>query len=214
MWVLVVGTAVLLARGLDEPLGGGAVPDESRPVAGAVADPPSAGAGGPAEGKLPPLALIPDGPPPAAVRGLSPGEQVEALRREAGLTAEPELLVQLGALYQRLEDPVSARVAFRDALRIAPDTEAALVGLAVNPAVDEPGGLPEARSELAALARANPQSQLVAFNQGWVALYAQDPATARDSWMRAVALDPDTALGVSAGRLLEVTGDPAGTGDP
>ena len=50
--------------------------------------------------------------------------------------------------------------------------------------------------------RGQPQDQLVAFNQGWLAIYRRQAAPAEVAWTRTVALGPDTRLGRTAAALL------------
>jgi hypothetical protein len=72
-----------------------------------------------------------------------------------------------------------------------------------------------AQEELAGLAREHPRSQLVAFNEGWLAAYRQDAATAVASWDRATRLGPSTRLGRTAATLAQEVRRAAGrTGAP
>ena len=57
-------------------------------------------------------------------------------------------------------------------------------------------------ARLRGLAAENPRSQLVAFNQGWLAIYRRQAAPARAAWTRTVALGEDTRLGRTAAALL------------
>jgi hypothetical protein len=54
---------------------------------------------------------------------------------------------------------------------------------------------------LAKLAARHPQSQLVAFNQGMLAVYREDKATADAAFARVRAIDPTSPLGKVAERL-------------
>lgn len=225
IWMVAVAGAVLLADRLDDPVGASR-PDAAQPVVGGDIAVPgqvaSGGAGGSgglgtgaAEERLPPLAMVLQAPLPSELRALAPDEQVRRLRVEAGLTADPRLLLQLGALNQRLGRHDAARAAFGDALRVDPGNLAAQVGLAMSEGAAGPSGLERAESTLARLAREHPNSQLVAFNRGWLAVYRQDGPTARAAWERAVSLGADTNLGTVAQTLLRAgTGDPTGTARP
>jgi len=88
------------------------------------------------------------------------------------------------------------------------------VGLAVVPATASRDGLDEAAAALRPLAADHPRSQLVRFNQAWVALYAGDVAAARVALRRTRDLGASTRLGRSAQTLLaamgSVTFQPAG----
>lgn len=191
--------ALGLARALDAPVGSGAQ-DAARPVAGEVAVP---GTGLTSSGGLPPLALVLGEPLPAEIRGLTPQEQVAALRDSvASEGRSPGPLVQLGALLQGLGDNAAAERAYRGALQRDPDNTPAIVGLAMAEGARGPQGLRRASRTLRVLARERPESQLVAFNQGWLAIYGNDAAVARRAWRRAIALDADTPLGRAARQLL------------
>lgn len=191
--------ALGLARALDDPVGSGAA-DVARPVAGEVAVPNAAltPAGG-----LPPLALVLGEPLPPEIRGLPPAEQVAALQSSAqGEARSPGALVQLGALLQGLGQAAPAEAAYRAALRRDPDNTPAIVGLAMVEGAEDPEGLARAARILRTLSRERPESQLVAFNEGWLAVYRGDAAVARRAWTRAVALDARSRLGEAAATFL------------
>jgi hypothetical protein len=224
--VALTGGAVLLANAMDQPVGAGerdraqpaAVAASEAPATGVVEGPQTDGAtdGGaasqgpaatpaPAQAnavQLPPFAMVLDHRLPAGVAGLNPGGQAEALRERAMATNDPVTLVELGSVLQVIGDAQSAGFAYRSALKAEPRYLPARVGLALVPAMAGPAGLDDAAAALGDLAAANPRSQLVSFNQGWVALYREDLAAARTALERTRALDPDTRLGRSAGTLL------------
>jgi hypothetical protein len=210
VWAVAAAAAVLLAMGLDDPVGQGER-DASQPiVAGNVVLPNSAGR---PEG-LPPLALVLDEPLSPEVADLAPADQVAALRERAALTASPRRVVELAAVLGSFGQTGAADVAYGDALTLDADFLPARVGRILNAAAA--GGseaLDLAADRLAALEAQHPRSQVVAFNRGWLAVYRRDPATAEAAWRRAVALGSGTALGVTARRLLDAlvgaSGDPS-----
>lgn len=201
IWVGVGGAALLMARALDHPVGAGAR-DAAQPAAvGAIAD-PTAGPSG-----LPPLALVLEDPVPADLSRLSARDAAVRLRdRVLAGGGSAAQWVQLGALLQAEGRAPMARLAFQQALRIAPGDIAARAGLAMAD-----GPTARAARELGALAAENPRSQLVRFNQGWLAAYRRRAADARAAWRAAMALAPRTRLGRSARTLLAALGT-AGSG--
>ncbi|HMN98329.1 MAG TPA: hypothetical protein PKD59_02840 [Miltoncostaeaceae bacterium] len=232
IWLALTGGALLLAGALDRPVGAGDR-DRAQPAAVAASDAPASGvaegaqtdgtmgagaATGAAAGadavRLPPFAMVLDHRLPDGVAGLDPAGQAEELRRRAMATNDPVTLVELGSVMQVLGDAASAEFAFRSALDADPGNLAARVGLAVVPATCGRAGLAAAAAELRALAAADPRSQLVGFNQAWVALYAGDAAGARAALRRTRDLGAGTRLGRSAGTLLtamdSVTFQPTG----
>jgi hypothetical protein len=64
-------------------------------------------------------------------------------------------------------------------------------------------GLARASAGLEALAREHPDSQLVAFNQGWVEIYRRRAGPAERAWRRTIALGEGTRLGRTALALLQ-----------
>ncbi|HET6689591.1 MAG TPA: hypothetical protein VFG74_01895 [Miltoncostaeaceae bacterium] len=232
VWLALTGGAVLVADALDQPVGAGDRDRAQPAVPGAVAEAPAsrvvegqqtdgtadggeasrgpaAATGAPARGnavQLPAFAMVLDHRLPADVAGLNLGGQAEELRRRAMTTNDPVTLVELGSVMQVIGDAQSAEFAYRSALDADPGNLPARVGLAVVPATADRDGLDQAA--------ANPRSQLVGFNQGWVALYAGDVAGARAALRRTVALGEGTRLGRSAATLLTametVTFQPAG----
>jgi hypothetical protein len=212
VWAVLTGAAIAWAAALDDPVGAGAR-DEARPAAvGQVADPGMSGAGDvSAPEGLPPLALVVDAPLPADLAGLDAREAAVRLRDRVlggGTAAE---WVLLGSLLQQLERGPMAAGAYRAALDLEPGDVAARVGLALVDGATGAEGAQRAAAELERLAAAHPQSQLVAFNQGWLAAYRRQVEPARDAWRRTVALDPGSRLGQTASSLVDALGTgPAG----
>src|SRR5690606_28953558 len=116
---------------------------------------------------LPPLALVLDRSLPREVAALPPDEQVGRLRERADAAPSARRLTELGSALQVAGDPDGARAAYEAALRLAPGGGAARAGLAMVPGASGVDGMARASAGLAALAREHPESQLVAFNQGW-----------------------------------------------
>jgi tetratricopeptide (TPR) repeat protein len=143
---------------------------------------------------------------PPGVRDLNLAGQAEALRQSAMASNDPVTLVQLGAVLQEMGDAQSAEFAYQSALDADPGNVPARVGLALVPVTADPAKLERAAAALDDLAGAEPQSQLVSFNQGWVALYLKDVAAARAAFGRTVALGADTRLGRTARTLRTAMG--------
>ena len=198
---LVVTAALVGAAALNDPVGQGArdvVPAQPEAVAGV-------GAG--ADAGLPPLALILDAPLPDGIGDLPVREQLEPLRTLAAGDAPARRLVELGSVYQSLGLGSEARQAYLEAAERDPGDLAARVGLILVPAATGAGPAMEtADTRLAALERAEPEAQIVAFNRAWLAIYRADAATARAGLERTVALDGDTRLGAAARGLLDALG--------
>lgn len=194
------GGALLVAHSLDSPVGEGAR-DEAQPAVPGPAVVPDAALAGNTSG-LPPLAMVLDRPPPDGIAKLPPIRQAARLQDLAGRTAVPRRFVELGAVLQLLGDTQGAQSAYESALRRAPGDLAARTGLAMIAGADGDPGLARASADLGALARQNPRSQLVAFNQGWVEIYRRQAAPARDAWRRTIALGAHTRLGATAEALL------------
>jgi predicted Zn-dependent protease len=104
--------------------------------------------------------------------------------------------------------------AYRAALQLHPGDLGAQVGLALVDGATGAAGAERAAAELRRLQAAHPTSQLVAFNQGWLAAYRRQVAPARSAWRRTVALDPGSTLGQTATTLLEALGNAAAGRNP
>jgi tetratricopeptide (TPR) repeat protein len=209
VWAVVTGVAIAWAAALDDPVGAGAR-DEAQPAAvGQIADPGGTGTGAgdvAAPKGLPPLALVVDTPLPADLAGLDAGDAALRLRDRVLTGGTAEEWVLLGSLLQQLGRGPMAGGAYRAALELKPDDLAAQVGLALVDGATGSGGAERAAAELRRLAAAHPDSQLVAFNQGWLAAYRRQVAAARAAWQRTVALDPGSRLGQTASTLLDALG--------
>ena len=204
VWVVAAGGALLIANALDSPVDEGAR-DEAQAVApGPVAVPGAGGAAASADASLPPLALVLDRAPPDGIGDLPPAQQVGRLTELARTDPEPRRLMELGSALLVLGDVENATVAFRGAVARAPGDVAARAGLIMaEGAGGGAAGLAQASAGLDELARENPESQLVAFNQGWVEIYRRRAGPAERAWRRTVALDSGSLLGSTAAALLE-----------
>lgn len=195
-----VGAAVVAfagAQALDDPVGAGPI-DEAQPiVVGAIVEPGAELTG--IRGDLPPLSLVLDEPPPAEIVGLPLEDRVERLREIAG--DDPGLLLQLGVALQSTGDSPGAREAYERAAENAPDARGPEVGLLMADAASGSAGLERASQEIDVLAAAAPRDQLVAFNQGWLAVYRRDAQSALAAWERARQIDAQTPLGIAAAEL-------------
>lgn len=201
-----VSGAVIGARALDEPVGAGGVDRPAMPdgVATAPATAPSA------EQALPPLALVNDEPPPGTIGQLPLERQRELL---TDLTERPgapaRRFVELGSVAQALEDAPGARRAFTEARRREPGNLGAQVGLILIPAMGrQPTRLTAAAARLQTLSAANPDSQVVSFNLGWVQIYRSRPQQARRALERTAAISDTTPLGLTATTLLDALTPP------
>jgi hypothetical protein len=111
--------------------------------------------------------------------------------------------VELGSAYQAVGLGREARDAYRAALQRSPGEVAALAGLAMVHGAGSPKGLEIAAHDLRGLRLAHPRSQLVAFNEGWVAAYRRRPKETVADLRRAIALGPGTLLGRTATGLVQ-----------
>lgn len=207
--VAVVAAALAGAAALDRPVGEGArdaVPAQPDAIAGLS----SAAAAG-----LPPLGLVLDRPPPGGIGQLPVETQLDRLRALATPAAPARRHVELGSVLQAFGRHEEAADAYRTALAREPGDLAARIGLVMVAAADgDPDALAEAERAMAALARANPDAQIVAFNRAWLAIYRSDPDGARAGLERTVALGADTPLGVTADSLLGALRGGAGAAGP
>ena len=197
MWVLLAGTSLLVANALDQPVGAGAR-DEAQPaVPGATVNPTTGDA------SLPPLALVLDRPLPKLAADLkAPIRQAAVLQQLAADQAQPRRYVELGSVLQLLGQGPAAQKAYETALQLDPADVAAKTGLALVTAARGGTNAAEGAAALRRLAAANPDDQLVAFNEGWLAIYRREAAPAKAAWTRTVALGQDTRLGRTAAALL------------
>ena len=212
-WVVLAGGALLVAGALDSPVGEGRR-DAAQPAAvGSVATPqtaPEADSDAPPEGDLPPLAIVLARPLPAPVRDLAPGEQLEQLRLLAIRTRDAERFVELGSLLQLTGDGPSAQFSYESALRFDPGNIGAQVGLALVDGAAGEDGLARASTEVERLAAEYPQSQLVAFNRGWLEIYRRRATPAARPGSGPWPSIPNSRLGRTATALLATLGERPG----
>jgi tetratricopeptide (TPR) repeat protein len=142
---------------------------------------------------------------PYRVQGGTPAAQLEALRADR---SERGRLIY-GIALQRLGRPVSARRAFAEALRLAPNDVDALVADAVGRY--EKGDLAGAFGRLGPLTRRFPGSASVRFHLGVLLLWQSDVNAAKRQLRLAQAAEPGSRIAREAERYLEELGK-AGTG--
>jgi len=207
VWVVAAGGALLVAAALDSPVGEGTRDVAQPAVPGTVAEP------APPNG-LPPLALVLGRDLPADIRGLPAVEQATRLRDQVAQGAPAARWVELGSLLQQLGRGPMAGGAYRNALSLEPGNLEALVGLALVEGATGREGATRAAATLSDLATEHPDSQIVAFNQGWLAVYRQRAAPARAAWERTIALGPGTRLGLNAAALLDALENGSGGRNP
>lgn len=182
--------------------GAGGMPGAGMPGAGMP------GAGGPAqpsggEASLPPLTVILDRPAPGGIGELPAAQQIVRLRDLTAGQPNARRFVEMGRAQLELGDAASADASFRAALAQSPGDPAALIGRAFVDHLSGPAGPGRAKAAMARLARTHPRSQLVAFNQGWLAVYRRDRDGLVTAWRRTVTLGPDTPLGLTAAEFLK-----------
>ena len=174
VWVVVTGIAIAWAAALDDPVGAGSR-DAAQPAAvGEVADPGATSGAGDVSAPegLPPLALVIDTPLPADLAGLDAREAAVRLRDRVLTGGTAEEWVLLGSLLQQLDRGPMAAGAYRAALDLRPGDLGAQVGLAlVDGATGGRRCASGPRRSWRGSRREHPRSQLVAFNQGWLAAY-------------------------------------------
>jgi hypothetical protein len=193
--------ALGLAAALDNPTGGRSTRDPSQPiVAGPVVAPGQELTGG--QSNLPPLRLVLDRPPPGNIARLSAAKQIPRLRALADRTGGASALVQLGSAQQAVGENADALRSYREALRREPNDLSARVGVLMVDGAGGTAGLGRAARALQTLAREHPRSQVVLFNQGWVAAYRRDARQAVVSWGRTAMIDRATPLGQAARQLV------------
>ena len=134
---------------------------------------------------------------PFSIKGGTPASQLEGLRSASGLRAR----LLYGVALQRLGRPLSARRAFADALRLAPNDVDALVADAVgrydksNPSA--------AFSRLGPLTRRFPHAATVRFHLGVLLLWQRDVLEAKRQLRLARASAPGSPIAREAGRYLD-----------
>jgi tetratricopeptide (TPR) repeat protein len=151
---------------------------------------------------LPLLRLYLDRDLPAEVLVLPDiGSQVQRLQELAEAGDEPARWVELGAAAQRLGDLESADFSYSRALELDPDRLEAKIGRVMVDGATGPEGLTRAAEALTEIVRANPRSQVAAFNEAIVAVYRSDRGGAARGFARAEALGPRSPLGILARRF-------------
>jgi tetratricopeptide (TPR) repeat protein len=139
------------------------------------------------------------------VRGGTPAAQLEALRADRSLRG----LLVYGIALQRLGRTVSARRAFAEALRLAPNNVDALVADAVGRyEKSDPAG---AFGHLGPLTQRFPGSASVRFHLGVLLLWQSDVKAAKRQLRLARAAEPGSRIAREADRYLQELGK-AGTG--
>lgn len=200
---VVCGAAAATAAWLDDPVGEG--PRDAAPIVAGVVNPAGRELTG-AQESLPPLSLMSSTPLGAEYTNTTPEQQVVKLRDAIADRPTVTRYIALGRAYMALQDTSAARGAFDEAAALAPKNPEPLVGLAMLPAIGSDTGMSTATRNVDRLVKRYPQSQVVVFNQGWLALYRRDVPTVRTAWRRARALGPSTALGQLSTALLRQLG--------
>jgi tetratricopeptide (TPR) repeat protein len=142
---------------------------------------------------------------PYRVQGGTPAAQLEALKADRSKRG----LLVYGIALQRLGRPVSARRAFAEALRQAPNDVDALVADAVGRY--EKGDLAGAFGRLGPLTRRFSNSASVRFHLGVLLLWQSDVNAAKRQLRLARAAEPGSRIAREAERYLQELGK-AGTG--
>jgi len=158
-----------------------------------------------AAAKLPQLAIVLNRTD--AISQMASSNQVVALQSEIASKPTASRYLDLGQVEMSLADPQAAASAFAHAAQLAPSTPEPLVGLAMITAMSGTSAdMQTANAELLGLQSRFPDSQVVAFNLGWLALYRRDPATVKAAWAHAIQLGKQTPLGIAATVLLAQIG--------
>jgi cytochrome c-type biogenesis protein CcmH/NrfG len=191
---VVAVAAILVAVALNGPSG-----------SGSSTSTPSGTSAPAATAKLPQLAIVLNRTD--AISQMAASNQVVALQTEIASKPTASRYLDLGQAEMSLADPQAASNAFAHAAQLSPSTPEPLVGLAMIPAMSgTSAGLQAANAELQGLQSRFPNSQVVAFNLGWLALYRRDPATVKAAWARAIQLGKQTPLGIAATVLVAQIG--------
>ena len=144
---------------------------------------------------------------PYSIEGETAAAQLESLRADRTLSGR----LLYGIALQRLGRPVSARRAFAEALRLAPNDVDALVADAVGRYVkSDPAA---AFSRLGPLSRRFPRSATVRFHLGVLLLWQGDVQEAKRQLRLARTNEPGSRIAGEAGRYLAELAQ-VGTGGP
>jgi tetratricopeptide (TPR) repeat protein len=133
---------------------------------------------------------------PYSIEGGTPASQLESLRSTSTLRGR----LLYGVALQRLGHPVSARRAFADALRLAPNDVDALVADAVGRY--DKSDPTAAFSRLGPLTRRFPQAATVRFHLGVLLLWQRDVKEAKRQLRLAQKSEPGSRIAREAGRYL------------
>jgi len=133
---------------------------------------------------------------PYSIEGGTPAAQLESLRGESSLRGR----LLYGVALQRLGRPLSARRAFAEALKIAPDDVDALVADGVGRY--EKSDPAAAFSRLGPLTRRFPKAATVRFHLGVLLLWQRDVKEAKRQLRLARESEPGSRIAREAGRYL------------
>ncbi len=133
---------------------------------------------------------------PYSIEGGTPAAQLERLRGADSLSGR----LLYGIALQRLGRPLSARRAFADALRLAPNDVDALVADAVGRY--EKSDPTAAFSRLGPLTRRFPQAATIRFHLGVLLLWQRDVNEAKRQLRLAQKSEPGSRIAREAGRYL------------
>ena len=131
-----------------------------------------------------------------SIEGGTPAAQLESLRGETSLSGR----ILYGIALQRLGRPLSARRAFAEALKLAPDDVDALVADAVGHY--EKSDPAAAFSRLGPLSRRFPRAATVRFHLGVLLLWQRDVKEAKRQLRLARKSEPRSRIAREAGRYL------------
>jgi Flp pilus assembly protein TadD len=191
---VVAVAAILIAVAVSGPSGSGASTSRTSGTSASSAKP-----------QLPQLSIVLNRTD--AISQMAASNQVVALQSEIASKPTGDRYLDLGQVEMSLADQQAAVSAFSHAAQLAPNAPEPLVGLAMTEAMSgTTTGFETANAQLLTLQSRFPQSQVVAFNLGWLALYRRDPATVKTAWARTVQLGKQTPLGIKATVLLAQIG--------
>lgn len=143
--------------------------------------------------------FVPGRPLPARLEGLDVVERLSALRARARHGGAHDWLA-LGAVYQQLGRPVSARQVFDRARALAPESLETRAAAAVGRFdKDDPSA---AFSRLGPLARAHPNAAVVRFHLGVMLLWIRQVGEAKRQLTLARRAEPGSIWARQAGALL------------
>lgn len=144
--------------------------------------------------------FVPSFDPPAALRSLSPPEQLDRLHGDA-VRGGWRQKVLYGVALQRIGRRVSAQRQFDAAARLAPDEPEALTAAAVGRF--DKGAPADAFGRLGPLTRRFPRQPTVRFHLGLLLLWLGEVGDGKRQLELARAAGPDSPLGREADRFLD-----------